>query len=38
MTRPSARGSREDIVLTRRGMDGFDGDHSDQYLGFPAAG
>ena len=29
---------REDIVLTRRGMDGFDRDHSDQYPGFPAAG
>jgi hypothetical protein len=29
---------REDIVLIRRGMDGFDGDHSDQYPGFPAAG
>ena len=29
---------REDIVLTRRGMDGFDGDHADQYPGFPAAG
>ena len=28
----------ENIVLTRRGMDGFDGDHADQYPGFPAAG
>ena len=29
---------REDIVLTRRGMDRFDGDHSDQNPGFPAPG
>ena len=29
---------REDIVLTRRGMDGFDDDHSGQYPGFPTLG